>query len=216
MRREGLRGVVRGGYKSVTTPAKDPDDRPDLVDRNFSATCPNQLWVADLTYVRTMSGFIYVALLIDVFSRMIVGWQVSRSLHTDLALDAFEQAIWRRDERLEGLVHHSDRGSQYTAIRYAERLGEVGALASVGTTGDSYDNALAETTIGLFKTELLDLRKKPWRGLEGVEFALIGYIDWFNTRRIHNQIGGVPPAEFEATYYNEYNERRQLQLDGAH
>jgi putative transposase len=149
MRREGLRGVVRGGYKSVTTPAKDPDDRPDLVDRNFSATRPNQLWVADLTYVRTISGFVYVALLIDVFSRMIVGWQVSHSLHTDLALDAFEQAIWRRDERLEGLVHHSDRGSQYTAIRYAERLGEVGALASVGTTGDSYDNALAETTIGL-------------------------------------------------------------------
>jgi putative transposase len=147
---------------------------------------------------------------------MIVGWQVSRSLHTDLALDAFEQAIWRRDERLEGLVHHSDRGSQYTAIRYAERLGEVGALASVGTTGDSYDNALAETTIGLLKTELLDLRKKPWHGLEGVEFALIGYIDWFNTRRIHHQLGGVPPAEFEATYYNEYNERRQLQLDGAH
>ena len=216
MRREGLRGVVRGGYKSVTTPAKDPDDRPDLVDRNFSATRPNQLWVADLTYVRTISGFVYVALLIDVFSRMIVGWQVSHSLHTDLALDAFEQAIWRRDERLEGLVHHSDRGSQYTAIRYAERLGEVGALASVGTTGDSYDNALAQTTIGLLKTELLDLRKKPWRGLEGVEFALIGYIDWFNARRIHHQIGGVPPAEFEATYYNEYNERRQLQLDGAH
>ena len=216
MRREGLRGVVRGGYKSVTTPAKDPDDRPDLVDRDFSATRPNQLWVADLTYVRTMSGFIYVALLIDVFSRMIVGWQVSRSLHTDLALDAFEQAIWRRDERLEGLVHHSDRGSQYTAIRYAERLGEVGALASVGTTGDSYDNALAETTIGVLKTELLDLRKKPWRGVEGVEFALLGYIDWFNTRRIHHQIGGIPPAEFEATYYNQYNERRQLQLDRAH
>ena len=127
MRQEGLRGVVRGGYKSITTPAKEPDDRPDLVDRNFSATRPKQLWVADLTYVRTISGFVYVALLIDVFSRMIVGWQVSRSLHADLALDAFEQAIWRRDERLDGLVHHSDRGSQYTAIRYAERLGEVGA-----------------------------------------------------------------------------------------
>ena len=144
-----------------------------------------------------------------------MGWQVSRSLHTDLALDAFEQAIWRREERLEGLVHHSDRGSQYTAIRYAERLSEVGALASVGTTGDSYDNALAETTIGLLKTELLNLRK-PWNGLEGVEFALLGYIDWFNTRRIHHQIGGIPPAEFEATYYDEHNELGQLQLDGVH
>jgi putative transposase len=184
-----------------------------LVDRDFSATRPNQLWVADLTYVRTISGFIYVALLIDVFSRMIVGWQVSRSLHTDLALDAFEQAIWGRDNRLEGgLVHHSDRGSQYTAIRYAERLGEVGAIASVGTTGDSYDNALAETTIGLLKSELLDLRK-PWRGLEEVELALLGYIDWFNTRRIHHQIGGIPPSEFEATYYNELG---QLQLNGVH
>jgi putative transposase len=208
MRQEGLRGVVRGGYKSITTPTRELDTRPDLVERDFTATRPNQLWVADLTYVRTISGFIYVALLIDVFSRMIVGWQASRSLHTDLALDAFEQAIWRRDERLEGLVHHSDRGSQYTALRYAERLGEVGAVASVGTTGDSYDNALAETTIGLLKTELLDLRK-PWRGLEGVEFALLGYIEWFNTRRIHHQIGGIPPAEFEAAYYAEHD---QLQL----
>ena len=212
MRQEGLRGVVRGGYKSITTPAKVPDTRPDLVERDFSATRPNQLWVADLTYVRTISGFIYVALLIDVFSRMIVGWQVSRSLQTDLALDAFEQAIWRRDNRLEGLVHHSDRGSQYTAIRYAERLGEVGAIASVGTTGDPYDNALAETTIGLLKSELLDFRK-PWRGLEEVEFALLGYIDWFNTRRIHHQIGDIPPAEYEATYYNELG---QLQLNGVH
>jgi putative transposase len=212
MRQEGLRGVVRGGYKSITTPAKVPDTRPDLVERDFSATRPNQLWVADLTYVRTISGFIYVALLIDVFSRMIVGWQVSRSLQTDLALDAFEQAIWGRDNRLEGLVHHSDRGSQYTAIRYAERLGEVGAIASVGTTGDSYDNALAETTIGLLKSELLDFRK-PWRGLEEVEFALLGYIDWFNTRRIHHQIGDIPPAEYEATYYNELG---QLQLNGVH
>jgi len=125
---------------------------------------------------------------------------VSHSLHTDLALDAFEQAIWRGEDRLEGLVHHSDRGSHYTAIRYAERLGEVGAIASVGTTGDSYDNALAETTIGLLKSELLDLRKKPWGGLEEVELALLGYIHWFNTRRIHHQIGGIPPAEFEATY----------------
>jgi putative transposase len=169
------------------------------------------LWVADLTYVRTISGFIYVALLIDVFSRMIVGWQVSRSLHAEMALDAFEQAVWRRDDRLEGLVHHSDRGSQYTAVRYAQRLGEIGAIASVGTTGDSYDNALAETTIGLLKSELLDLRK-PWRGLQSVELALLGYIEWFNTRRIHHQIGGIPPAEFEAAYYNEYNEQGQLQL----
>jgi putative transposase len=142
-----------------------------------------------------------------------VGWQVSRSLHTDPALDAFEQAIWRREDRLEGVVHHSDRGSHYSAIRYAERLGEVGAIASVGTTGDSYDNALAETTIGLLKSEVFDLRKKPWRGLEEVELALLGYIHWFNTRRIHHQIGGIPPAEFEATYYNELD---QLQLNGVH
>ena len=208
MRQEGLRGVVRGGYKSITTPTRELDTRPDLVERDFTATRPNQLWVADLTYVRTISGFIYVALLIDVFSRMIVGWQASRSLHAKMALDAFEQAVRRRDDRLEGLVHHSDRGSQYTAVRYAERLGEVGAIASVGTTGDSYDNALAETTIGLIKTELLDLRK-PWRGQESIELALLGYIDWFNTRRIHHQIGGIPPAEFEAAYYAEHG---QLQL----
>ena len=214
MRQEGLHGVVRGGYKSVATPAKEPDARPDLVGRDFSATRPNQLWVADLTYVRTIPGFIYVALPIDVFSRVIVGWQASRSLHADLAPGAFEQAIWGRDERLEGLVRHSDRGSQYTALRYAERLGEVGAIASVGTTGDSYDNALAGTTVGLLKTELLDLRK-PWRGLQSVELALLGYIEWFNSRRIHHQIGGVPPAEFEAAYYNEYNEQGQLPLAGV-
>ncbi len=210
MRELGLRGVRRGGYTTTTTPAAGPDDRQDLVDRDFTATRPNQLWVADLSYVRTLSGFVYLAVVIDVFSRMIVGWQVSKSLHTDLALDALEQAIWRRDERLAGVVHHSDRGSQYTAIRYAERLAEVDAVASVGSVGDSYDNALAESAIGLIKTELLEPRK-PWRGLDDVEFALLGYIPWFNTRRIHHEIGRIPPAELEANYYAE---RGQLQLAG--
>jgi putative transposase len=195
----GLEGVRRGKTYKTTTP--DAAARPaDLVERDFSAQRPNQLWVADLTYVATWSGFVYVAFVIDAFSRFIVGWQASRSLRTDLALDALEMAIWRRRGGLDGLVHHSDRGSQYLAIRYTERLAEAGAVTSVGSVGDSYDNALAETIIGLYKTELIR-RRGPWRGLDEVEYATLEWVDWFNHRRLLEPIGHVPPAEFEAAYH---------------
>ena len=165
----------------------------DLVERDFSAARPNQLWVADLTYVATWSGFAYVALVIDAFSRFIVGWQASRSLRTDLALDALEMAIWRRQAQLQGLVHHSDRGGQYLSIRYTERLAEAGAVTSVGARGDSFDNALAESTIGLYKTELIR-RRGPWRGLDDLELATLEWVDWYNHRRLHGEIGLVPTA----------------------
>jgi putative transposase len=200
MRTAGLAGVVRGKTKR-TTIADAAAARPaDLVERAFAASAPNRLWVADITYVRTWAGFVYVAFVIDVFSRMIVGWQCTNHLRTDLALDALEQAIWLRDERLDGLVHHSDRGGQYLAIRYSERLAETGAVASVGSRGDSYDNALAESTIGLYKTELIR-RRGPWRGVDDVELATLAWVDWFNRRRLHGACDDVPPAEFEANYY---------------
>ena len=194
-----LEGVRRGKTYKTTTP--DAAARPaDLVERDFSAQRPNQLWVADLTYVATWSGFVYVAFVIDAFSRYLVGWQASRSLRTDLALDALEMAIWRRRGGLDGLVHHSDRGSQYLAIRYTERLAEAGAVTSVGSRGDSYDNALAETIIGLYKTELIR-RRGPWKGLDEVEYATLEWVDWFNHRRLLGPIGHVPPAELEAAYH---------------
>jgi putative transposase len=202
MRELGLAGVVRGKAKRTTTHADERAGRPaDLVDRHFAAAAPNRLWVADLTYVRTWSGFVYVAFVIDVYSRMIVGWQLAGHLRTELALDALEMAMWLRSERLDGLVHHSDRGSQYLAIRYSERLAEAGAVASVGSRGDSYDNALAETTIGLYKTELVR-RQGPWRGLDDLELATLEYIDWYNHRRLHSALGHVPPAEHEAAHYH--------------
>jgi putative transposase len=194
-----LQGVRRGKPRRTTTPDVTAPRPVDLVERDFSASRPNQLWVADLTYVATWSGFVYVALVIDAFSRFLVGWQASRSLRTDLALDALEMAIWRRQARLEGLVHHSDRGSQYLAIRYTERLAEAGAVTSVGSRGDSYDNALAETIIGLYKTELIR-RRGPWKGLDEVEYATLEWVDWFNHRRLLEPIGHIPPAEFEAAY----------------
>jgi putative transposase len=172
------------------------------VERSFSAQRPNQLWVADLTYVASWSGFVYVALGIDALSRMLVGWQASRSLRTDLALDALEMAIWRRQAQLDGLVHHSDRGSQYLSICYSERLAEAGAVASVGSRGDSFDNALAETIIGLSKTELIRQRG-AWRGLDEVEYATLEWVDWFTHRRLLEPIGYVPPAEFEAAFRAE-------------
>jgi putative transposase len=203
MRDLRLRGVVRGKPK-FTTIAGDAAERPrDLVDRSFRAGAPNRLWVADLTYVRTWSGFVYVALITDVYSRMIVGWQASRSLRSDLALDALEQAIWARSragKRLDELVHHSDRGVQYLSIRYPERLAETGAVNSVGSKGDSYDNALAETMIGLYKAELVRNRG-PWRGLDDLEFATLEWVDWFNHRRLFDAHGQIPPAEFEAIHY---------------
>lgn len=203
MRELGLRGVVRGKKVRTTWPDEVSQRPTDLVERRFQAAAPNRLWVADLTYIKTHSGWVYVAFVIDVFSRFVVGWQASRSLHADLALDALEMALWaRRGRRLDGLVHHSDRGVQYLAIRYTERLAEAGAVASVGSRGDSYDNALAESFNGLFKTELIRHRG-PWRALDDVEYATLDYVDWFNHRRLHGELGMVPPSEFEALYYDK-------------
>jgi putative transposase len=207
----GLQGVRRGKPRRTTTPDAAATRPADLVERDFSATRPTQLWVADLTYVATWSGFVYVAFVVDAFSRFIVGWQASRSLRTDLALDALEMAIWSRRGELEGLVHHSDRGSQYLAIRYTERLAEAGAVTSVGSRGDSYDNALAETIIGLYKTELIR-RRGPWKGLDEVEYATLEWVDWFNHRRLLAPIGYVPPAEFEAAYHRREDPSRTAGL----
>jgi len=210
MRGLGLRGVVRGRASVRTTLGDPASDRPaDLVQRQFRAPAPNRLWVADLTYVKTHSGWVYVAFVVDVFSRYVVGWQASRSLRTDLALDALEMALWRRrGQELAGLVHHSDRGVQYLAIRYTERLAAAGAVGSVGSRGDSYDNALAESFNGLYKTELIRHRG-PWRGLDDVEHATLDYIDWFNNRRLHGELGMLPPAEFEDSHDDE---QRRLPL----
>jgi len=205
MRQLGMAGVVRGRFVRTTWSDQGSIPPADLVDRQFRADAPNRLWVADLTYVKTHSGWVYVAFVIDVFSRRIVGWQASRSLRSDLALDALEMAIWaRRGARLDGLVHHSDRGVQYLTIRYTERLADAGAVTSVGSRGDSYDNALAESFHGLFKTELIR-KDGPWHGLDDVEFATLDYVDWFNRRRLHGEIGMVPPEEFENAYYAERN-----------
>ncbi len=199
MRGLGLQGVVRG-KKRRTTIADDRAERPlDRVNRQFQARRPNQLWVADFTYVATWAGFVYVAFVIDVFARRIIGWRVSRSMSTDLVLDALEQALWARSEA-RGVIHHSDRGGQYLSIRYSERLAEAGAEPSVGSVGDSYDNALAETIIGLYKTEVIYPRG-PWRHFDAVEYATLEWVDWFNHRRLLEPIGNVPPAELEASYY---------------
>jgi putative transposase len=210
MRLLGLRGARRGKKRITTTPDETASRPADLVDRQFVATRPNQLWVADMTYVRTWAGFSYVALVIDVFSRYIVGWALATHLKTELPLEALEMAIWRRDTVLEGLVHHSDRGSQYTSIRYTERLDEAGIAPSVGSRGDSYDNALAEATIGLYKTELVK-RKGPWRTPEQLELATLEWIDWWNHRRLHEAIGHVPPAEKEAMYYTEKQPEKETE-----
>ena len=197
----GLSGAVRG-RRIKTTIADDAAARPaDLVSRNFTAHRPNELWVADLTFVATWRGFVYVAFVIDVFSRTIVGWRASSSLRTDLALDALEQALHARPDTGR-LVHHSDRGVQYISIRYTERLAEAGLEPSVGSVGDSYDNALAESVIGLFKTEVIR-RQGPWRSLEAVEFATLDWVDWFNNRRLLEPIGNIPPVEFEEAYYDQ-------------
>jgi len=204
MRQMGLEGAVRGRRYKRTTIADEAAARPaDLVQRNFSAERPNQVWVADLTYVATWSGFVYVAFITDVFSRKIVGWRVSNSLRSDLALDALEQALHARSD-LDGLVHHSDRGVQYLSIRYTERLAKEHIESSVGSVGDSYDNALAETINGLYKTEVIR-QQGPWRGLEDVEFATLAWVDWYNHRRLLSSIGDIPPFELEQLYY-ERNE----------
>ena len=201
MRRLGLRGVRRGKVVRTTfgdTVAPCPLDR---VNRQFKADRPNQLWVSDFTYVSTWAGFVYVAFVIDVFARRIVGWRVSRSMRTDFVLDALEQALYaRQPEREASLIHHSDRGSQYVSIRYTERLAEAGIEPSVGSKGDSYDNALAETINGLYKAELIH-RRAPWKTVESLELATLEWVTWFNHQRLLEPIGYIPPAEAEDRYY---------------
>ena len=201
MRSMGLKGVVRGKPVKTTISDKAVPCPLDRVNRQFQAPRPNALWVSDFTYVATWRGFVYVAFVIDIFARRIVGWRVSRTAHTDFVLDASEQALHdRRPYAGDGLVCHSDRGSQYVSIRYTERLAEAGIEPSVGSVGDIYDNALAETINGLFKAEVIR-RRGPWRNLEAVEFATLDWVDWFNHRRLLEPIGNVPPAEAEAAYY---------------
>jgi putative transposase len=210
MRHMGLSGARRGKAFTVTTTSDDRLERPpDLVDRNFAAPAPNRLWVADLTYVKTHSGWVYVAFVVDVYSRMVVGWQASRSLRSDLAIDALEMAIWNRQragQDLSGLRHHSDMGVQYLSIAYSERLAANDIIASVGSKGDSYDNALVESFNGLYKWELI-YRQGPWRGLEDVEFATLEYVDWFNHRRLHGEITDdasyTTPTEHETKFYDQ-------------
>jgi putative transposase len=201
MRDMGLRGIVRGKETRTTIADKARPCPLDRVNRQFRAPRPNALWLSDFTYVATWQGFAYVAFVIDAFARRIVGWRVSRTAHAGLVLDALEQALHdRRPARGGGLVHHSDRGSQYLSIRYTERLAEAGIEPSVGSVGDSYDNALAETINGLFKTEVIR-RCGPWRSVEAVELATLTWVDWFNHRRLLEPIGNVPPAEAEARYH---------------
>jgi putative transposase len=200
MRQMGLRGAVRGKEARTTIADKATPCPADKVNRRFRAPQPNLLWLSDFTYVATWQGFVYVAFVIDAFARRIVGWKVSRTAHAGFVLDALEQALHDRRPVRGGLVHHSDRGRQYVSIRYTERLVEAGIEPSVGSVGDSYDNALAESVIGLFKTEVIR-RRGPWRSLETVEYATLEWVDWFNNRRLLEPIGNMPPAEAEARYY---------------
>ncbi|WP_227659627.1 IS3 family transposase [Georgenia subflava] len=208
MRAQGLRGIAREKTRRTTLSEGAETPRPaDLVERQFVAETPNQLWVADLTYIRTYSGWVYAAFVLDVFSRMIVGWQVSTSLRTDLALDALDMGLWARrraGQDTTGLVHHSDRGVQYRAIRYTERLAEADAVASVGSKGDSYDNAMAEALNSLFKAECIRnpaMRRSGWKSISDVEIAVAEYVDWYNHRRLHGELGHVPPAEYETEFW---------------
>jgi len=204
----GLQGVIRGKPIKTTTADTAAPCPLDHVNRQFHAPAPNMLWLSDFTYVSTWAGFVYVAFVIDAYARRIVGWRVSRTAHASFVLDALEQALHeRRPARRGGLVHHSDRGSQYVGIRYTERLAEAGIEPSVGSVGDSYDNALAETINGLYKAEVIH-RRGPWRSFETVEFATLTWVDWFNNRRLLQPIGNIPPAEAEARYYAMINEQK--------
>ena len=205
MKRLGLEGVRRGKVVRTTAPDKALPCPLDRVNRQFKADRPNQLWVSDFTYVSTWQGWLYVAFVIDVFARRIVGWRVSSSMHTDFVLDALEQALYARQPELGALIHHSDRGSQYVSIRYTERLAAAGIEPSVGSRGDSYDNALAETINGLYKAELIH-RRAPWKTREAVELATLEWVSWFNHHRLLEPIGYVPPAEFEDAYYRQLTE----------
>jgi transposase InsO family protein len=206
MRRMGLQGAIRGKPVRTTVSDKAAPCPLDHVNRQFHAPAPNRLWLSDFTYVATRAGFVYVAFVIDAFARRIVGWRASRTAHAGFVLDALEQALYeRRPVRDGGLVHHSDRGVQYVSIKYTERLAEAGIEPSVGSVGDSYDNALAETINGLYKAEVIH-RCGPWRTFEAVEFATLEWVDWFNNRRLLEPIGNIPPAEAEARYYAQSDE----------
>jgi len=206
MKKMALRGVIRGGRVRTTVSASAPHCPLDHVNRKFRVPRPNVLWVSDFTYVATWQNFVYVAFVIDAYARRIVGWRVSRSAHAGFVLDALEQALHDRKPVCGGgLVHHSDRGVQYVSIKYTERLAEAGLVPSVGSVGDSYDNALAETINGLYKTEVI-WRRGPWRSLEAVEYATLEWVDWFNNRRLLSSIGDIPPAEAEAAYYASLEE----------
>jgi putative transposase len=212
MKSAGLRGISRVKVPRTTVRATAPDTRPDLVNREFAAPAANRLWVADITYVKTHSGWVYAAFVLDVFSRRIVGWQLAQNLYTDLALDALNMGIWCRQRDgadLSQLIHHSDRGVQYLAIRYTERLAEAEVVASVGSVGDSYDNAMAEAFNSLFKAELVR-NKGPWRGIDDLEIAVAEYIDWYNHRRLHGELGLVPPAEYEALHHTHPTVRQAV------
>ena len=205
----GLQGVIRGRPVRTTVQDKAAPCPLDHVNRQFHAPAPNRLWLSDFTYVSTWSGFVYVAFIIDTYARRIVGWRVSRTAHAGFVLDALEQALHeRRPARKTGLVHHSDRGSQYVSIRYTERLAEAGIEPSVGSVGDSYDNALAETISGLYKAEVIH-RRGPWRSFEPVEFATLTWVDWFNHRRLLEPIGNIPPAEAEDRYYTILDKQKR-------
>jgi len=216
MRAAGIQGIRRDKTRTTTFGEGAETARPaDLVKRAFTATAPNQLWVADLTYIRTHAGWVYAAFVLDVFSRRVVGWQVSTSLRTDLALDALDMGLWERrraGQDTTGLIHHSDAGVQYRAIRYTERLAEADAVASVGTVGDSYDNAMAEAFNSLFKAECIRnpaMRPKGgWASIKDLEIAVAEYVDWFNHRRLHGEIGHVPPVEFETTHWASHEVAR--------
>ncbi|WP_155726947.1 IS3 family transposase [Mycobacterium avium] len=212
MRAAGIEGVRRGKRVRTTKPDPAAARHPDLVHRNFTATAPNQLWVTDLTFVPTWAGVAYVCFIIDAHSRMIVGWRVASHMRTSMVLDALEMARWSRGTTLQDLICHSDAGSQFTSIRYGERLAEIGAVPSIGTVGDSFDNALAETVNGYYKAELIygPARSRPWKTVEDVELATLSWVHWHNTSRLHSYLGDIPPTEFEAAFYDAYRTDQPL------
>ncbi len=212
MRQQGIQGVRRGRRIRTTTRDDRAERSPDLVERDFTAEAPNRLWVTDLTFVATWSGVAYVCFIVDVFSRRIVGWRVASHMRTGMVLDALEMARWQRGTRLEGLVAHSDAGSQFTSIRYGERLAEIGAVPSIGSVGDSYDNALAETVNGLYKTELVyGPDQGPWKTIDEVELATLAWVHWYNTERLHGYLDDVPPTEYEEAHYAQLTPSGQME-----
>ncbi|MFJ5123007.1 IS3 family transposase [Kitasatospora sp. NPDC088548] len=210
MRELGIEGVIRGQRRRTTVPEPAAPRPPDLVNRRFTAQRPNQLWLADLTYVRTWQGWVYVAFVLDAYSRRIVGWQAATHMRTDLPLNALEMALWRQKIKKDAdLIHHSDRGSQYVSIRYTERLAEVGASAPVGSVADSYDNAMAEALNGTFKAELIE-HQEPWRDFDQVERAVFPWVAWYNSERLHSALGYVPPDEYEQAYWTGLEQHPQV------